>query len=157
VLCCQVCRLLESGFEFVTAAQMLCGVSKDFTKLGGETVTKLVHLMRRGKEHLNVWVAAASHLATPARAQTHSTCGLCAANAAQRLASTCCCCCCCCFVVSCVAEPPVQGGVQYWIQQQHDTLLLLLLLLLCRVCCRAGCSRWCPSSQASNCCCCCCC
>jgi hypothetical protein len=27
---------------FVTAAQMLCGVAKDLTKLGGKTVTKLV-------------------------------------------------------------------------------------------------------------------
>jgi hypothetical protein len=27
---------------FVTVAQMLCGVAKDLTKLGGKTVTKLV-------------------------------------------------------------------------------------------------------------------
>ncbi len=27
---------------YVTAAQMLCGVAKDLTKLGGKTVTKLV-------------------------------------------------------------------------------------------------------------------
>ena len=27
---------------FVTCAQMLCGVAKDLTKLGGKTVTKLV-------------------------------------------------------------------------------------------------------------------
>lgn len=30
------------GIVFVTAAQMLCGVAKDLTKLGGKTVTKLV-------------------------------------------------------------------------------------------------------------------
>ena len=27
---------------YVTASQMLCGVAKDLTKLGGKTVTKLV-------------------------------------------------------------------------------------------------------------------
>jgi uncharacterized membrane protein YdcZ (DUF606 family) len=31
-----------SAIIFVTAAQMLCGVAKDLTKLGGKTVTKLV-------------------------------------------------------------------------------------------------------------------
>lgn len=31
-----------NGIVFVTAAQMLCGVAKDLTKLGGKTVTKLV-------------------------------------------------------------------------------------------------------------------
>eukprot|EP00882_Tetradesmus_deserticola_P010869 GHRQ01011488.1.p1 GENE.GHRQ01011488.1~~GHRQ01011488.1.p1 ORF type:complete len:366 (+),score=173.70 GHRQ01011488.1:27-1100(+) len=31
-----------TGIVFVTAAQMLCGIAKDLTKLGGKTVTKLV-------------------------------------------------------------------------------------------------------------------
>lgn len=30
------------GVVFITCAQMLCGVAKDLTKLGGKTVTKLV-------------------------------------------------------------------------------------------------------------------
>jgi hypothetical protein len=30
------------GVIFITCAQMLCGVAKDLTKLGGKTVTKLV-------------------------------------------------------------------------------------------------------------------
>lgn len=30
------------GIVYVTAAQALCGVAKDLTKLGGKTVTKLV-------------------------------------------------------------------------------------------------------------------
>jgi len=33
---------VTKGIVFVTAAQMLCGVAKDLTKLGGKTVTKLV-------------------------------------------------------------------------------------------------------------------
>jgi hypothetical protein len=33
---------IVKGIIFVTAAQMLCGVAKDLTKLGGKTVTKLV-------------------------------------------------------------------------------------------------------------------
>jgi hypothetical protein len=33
---------IVTGIVFVTAAQMLCGVAKDLTKLGGKTVTKLV-------------------------------------------------------------------------------------------------------------------
>jgi hypothetical protein len=33
---------VTKGILFVTAAQMLCGVAKDLTKLGGKTVTKLV-------------------------------------------------------------------------------------------------------------------
>lgn len=33
---------LAQAIVFVTAAQMLCGVAKDLTKLGGKTVTKLV-------------------------------------------------------------------------------------------------------------------
>ena len=32
----------SKAIVFVTAAQMLCGVAKDLTKLGGKTVTKLV-------------------------------------------------------------------------------------------------------------------
>ncbi len=35
-------ELQARGIVFVTAAQMLCGVAKDLTKLGGKTVTKLV-------------------------------------------------------------------------------------------------------------------
>jgi hypothetical protein len=34
--------LVAQAIIFVTAAQMLCGVAKDLTKLGGKTVTKLV-------------------------------------------------------------------------------------------------------------------
>ena len=33
---------VAKAIVFVTAAQMLCGVAKDLTKLGGKTVTKLV-------------------------------------------------------------------------------------------------------------------
>jgi hypothetical protein len=33
---------VTKAIVFVTAAQMLCGVAKDLTKLGGKTVTKLV-------------------------------------------------------------------------------------------------------------------
>jgi hypothetical protein len=33
---------VAQAIVFVTAAQMLCGVAKDLTKLGGKTVTKLV-------------------------------------------------------------------------------------------------------------------
>jgi hypothetical protein len=33
---------VASAIVFVTAAQALCGVAKDLTKLGGKTVTKLV-------------------------------------------------------------------------------------------------------------------
>ena len=31
-----------TAIAYVTVAQMLCGVAKDLTKLGGKTVTKLV-------------------------------------------------------------------------------------------------------------------
>lgn len=33
---------IAKAIIFVTAAQMLCGIAKDLTKLGGKTVTKLV-------------------------------------------------------------------------------------------------------------------
>lgn len=33
---------VAKAIVFVTAAQMLCGIAKDLTKLGGKTVTKLV-------------------------------------------------------------------------------------------------------------------
>jgi hypothetical protein len=46
---------VTKGILFVTAAQMLCGVAKDLTKLGGKTVTKLVTPDER--EVRAVWLA----------------------------------------------------------------------------------------------------
>jgi hypothetical protein len=44
-LCCSTLQDSWSKTEaiiYVTAAQLLCGIAKDLTKLGGKTVTKLV-------------------------------------------------------------------------------------------------------------------
>jgi hypothetical protein len=83
-LACQLLMLHSMEHQCVgTAAHMLCGVAKDLTKLGGKTVTKLVIPDEKGQGTLDrVGGCCQPVHATPASAQTHSTSGLSAADAA---------------------------------------------------------------------------